>query len=471
MINPVFEKSMNLMLNQTMWIFSLSKNRVVRMKWSLAVILVLGWGINKSQAQQRWTLQQCLAHAQKNNLLLQQAQLTKDKSHLQLTTARNYFLPQINVRARTVGNWGFIIDPSTNVLADRFNFGNQAALNVNLDLFNGFANTNLIRQRNKEVEAARYSYETSLNNISLDVTFQFLQVMLASEQLRNSQQRLAYLQNQQRQVAAQVEKGLLSKRDLLNLKSQMAAEELLAVNAENGIDRSTFELMQTMGMTSGAPIQIDTLAIPDLRFSTEISQEELLSAAAANLPDLKVARARAEAARYAWRIARSNFMPSLSAIGQVATRTSNYKPEGFSEQLQNNLNQQIGLYLNIPIFNKFANRNVMDMAKLDVISSQVSFQQIDVDLKRKVVSAYLNYRAAARKYQALLIQYEALVEEHRYAERMLQLGNTNAVEYGFIRSRMVSTQSDLLQAKYDYFFKIKILDFYQGKPLTFGVDN
>jgi outer membrane protein len=421
----------------------------------------------ESSAQKKWTLQECLDFAKLNNLAAQQSQVTKDKALVQLNTARSQFLPRVEFRARTIGNWGFIIDPSTNVLADRFNLGNQAALNVNLDLFNGFANHYQIKQRVKELEATRYGYESTLNNISLEVTYSYLQVLLAHEQWKNSQQRLGNLDTQQKQVTAQVQKGVLSKRDLLNLKSLIASEELLSVSAENSKERTLFELMQVMGLVNGEPIQIDTLNIPDLRFAIEVSQEDVLSAAADVLPDLKAARSKVEAARYSWRVARTNYAPSLYLGGQVATRTSNYKPESFDDQLVSNLNQQIGIYLNVPIFNRFAFRNSIGMAKLDIVSSQLSFQQIDVELKRKVISAYLSYKAAARKYQALVIQFEALIEENRYAERMLQLGSMNAIEYSLIRSRMVSTQSDLLQAKYDYFFRNKILDFYQGKPLSF----
>jgi outer membrane protein len=423
----------------------------------------------EASGQKRWTLPECLAFAQKNNLQAQQSRLLRDKSLLQLGSARNLFLPEIDMRLKTTGNLGFIVDPTNNnVYRNKgVNLGNQASLNANLDLFTGFARTNGIKLRTQELAADNYAYEAILNYISLQVTFAYLQVLLSQEQRQNTQQRLGQLENQQKLVAAQVQQGVLNKRDLLNIQSQMAAEALLVVYAENAINQTIFDLMLAMGLQENELIRVDSLNLSHIQLMPALKLDEVMTASSTALPDMKAALAKVEAANYSLQISRASFLPTLSLTAQAGTRTSNFKNDTFDEQLTKNMNQQLGLVLYVPIFNRFSFRNTTEMAKLDLVSSKIAYQQADTELKRKVRSAFLDYQAAFKKYQALQKQYEAVSEEFRYVEKMLKLGGINAVEYGVTRTQFVTAQSDLLQAKYDCFFKWKMLDFYQGKPLEF----
>ncbi|UOQ68586.1 TolC family protein [Hymenobacter volaticus] len=407
----------------------------------------------------------CLAFAQTNNLQVQQAGLLQDKSIVQLNTANKSFLPTVNARMRTTGNWGFLIDPSTNELSDQFNFGNQAALNMNWNLFNGFATSHQIKLRTQQVAAATYDYQVSSNSTSLNIIYAFLQVLLGQEQLKNSKQRAAYLVEQQRKVKNQVDKGVLSKRDWLNLQSQVAAEELQTVYAENGVDKAILNLKQVVGLPLAEDLTVQTGKISDDWLPTELISAEVVTAAATALPDLKAAQARVEATQHAWQLERASYKPTFALTAQLATRTSNYKTEVFTNQVLDNLNRRVGLSLYVPIANGFLLRNTDQLAKLNAESAKLNYQQVERDLSGKVMSALLDYKAAAKKYRVLQLQYSLLSEEHRYAAKMLELGGLNAMEYSVTRSRLVTAQSELIQAKYDCFFKQKTLDFYQGKPL------
>ncbi|MGY2133698.1 TolC family protein [Hymenobacter sp. HD11105] len=428
--------------------------------------MCLLWG-HTASAQKVWTLDECLSFAQTHNLQVQQASLLQDKSLVQLDAAKNSFLPTVNARVRSNGNWGFLIDPSTNELSDQFNFGNQAAINFNLNLFDGFATASQVKLRRQQVAAAGYVHQISTNTISLEVIYSFLQVVLGQEQLANSKLRAAYLAEQQRKVKAQVEKGVLNKRDLLNLQSQVAAEDLLTVYAENSVEQALFSLKQIIGLPFTEDIAVKPVEIADQWLTTELSGDEVLATAATTLPDLKAAQARIEAAHHNWQLGRAAYKPVLALTAQVATRTSNYKPQGFENQVVDNLNRRVGLSLNMPLFNRFQLQSTDQLAKLDIESAKLNYQQVDRELSGKIRSALLAYKAAAKKYQALQLQYGVVGEEHRYAAKMLELGGIDAVEYSVTRSRLITAQSELVQAKYDCFFKQQIVSFYQGKPLAF----
>lgn len=446
-----------------------------RLRTNLFVIGYPGYGVwllllllaQAVSAQKRWTFAECLAFAQTNNNQIRQAGLTQDKRAVQLRAAKNLLFPVVDARVRTAGNWGFIIDPSTNVLSDRFNLGNQAGLNASLDLFNGFATANQTKLRNQELIMATYGYQMGVNSVSIDVVYSFLQVLLAQEQVKNSQQRSVYLTKQQQKVKAQVDKGVLNRRTLLNLRSLVAAEDLLGVYATNNVEKAQFNLMQVMGLDLAGTILIDPVPIPDQWPTAIMDPDAVVAASATALPDLKAAQAGVEAAQYTWQLQRADYMPSLALTAQLATRTSNYKAERFSAQLRDNLNRQVGVSLYVPIFSRFMARTTDQLAKLDILSAKLTYQQADRELRRKVMSALIDYTSAAKKYGALQVQYEAVSEEYRYAEKMFELGGIDAIQYGLTRSQLIAAQSDLLQAKYDCFFKQKIVDFYQGKPLLF----
>ncbi|WP_159451943.1 TolC family protein [Hymenobacter roseosalivarius] len=420
-----------------------------------------------ASGQKIWTLEECLAFAQTHNLQIQQATLFQDKSRVQLHAAKNFFLPTVNARVRSAGNWGFLIDPSTNELSNQFNFGNQAALNFNLNLFDGFASSSQVKLRRQQMAAATYGHQTSSNAISLDIVYAFLQVLLSQEQLANSKLRAAYLVEQQRKVRMQAEKGILSKRDLLSLQSQVAAEDLLTVYAENNVEQALFTLSQVIGLPITETMAVKPVEISDQELTPDLMSEEVLTVAATVLPDLKAAQARVEAAHYAWQVGRATYKPVLALTAQLATRTSNYKTERFENQILDNLNRRVGLSLNVPLFSRFQMQSTDQLAKLDIEAARLSYQQVNQELNGKVRSAFLNYRAAAKKYQALQLQYGVIGEEHRYAAKMLELGGIDAVEYSITRSRLITAQSELVQAKYDCFFKQQMLNFYQGKPLAF----
>ena len=408
-----------------------------------------------------------MVYAQQNSFDIQQAVLNKSKAVVQVKNVKNIFLPTLDARVRTAGNWGFLIDPSTNELSNQFNFGNQGSLNFNLDLVDGFATSNLVKLRKQEAATANYGYQVSSNNVLLGVTYAFLQVLLAQEQLLNSRQRAAFLDKQARKVKAQVERGALSGRDLLNIQSQIASEDLLTVYAENDVEKSLFNLKQVIGLPIQENLGIETIEIADVLPAADLTIDEVLNTSLAVLPDLQVAQTKIDATRYLWQIERASYKPTVSLIAQVATRTSNYKAEAISSQVRDNLNRQIGVALYVPIFNRFQLRTIDHLAKLDLQAAKLAYKQVDRDLRAKVVGAFLDYRAAAKKYRALQFQHKVIAEEYRYAEKMLELGGIDAVEYSLTRGRLVNAQSEVVQAKYDCYFKRKIIDFFQGKPLYF----
>jgi outer membrane protein len=444
------------------------KSPAIRMGWAAArklVLLLALWLLGAAEvgAQQRWSLADCLSFSRKNNLAIRQQDYERGKYQLRAQAARKKFLPVVDTRWRSASNWGFLIDPSTNILDRRFNFGNQFSLNANWDLLNGSASGHQSRMYSQQFKAAEYGYESAIRTAALEITYLYLQVLLSQEQVLDAGQRVEQLRSQQNLVSRQVARGLLSKRDLLHLQSLLAAEGLTGVLATNNLEKATFTLMQTIGLQQDSLIRVDPVPVTDSLLAAGLAPEGL--PAAENFPELKAAQARVEAAQAAVLVVRNGKLPVLTLSSQLGSRTSSAQDGEFNTQLKENFNQQVGLNFTIPIFNNQVVQTNIDIAKLELESAKVTYRQIQEELRQRIFSASLEYKAAYRRYVAARSGVEALKEEFRFADKQLSLGLINAIALGEVRSRFNAAQSELLQSRYDCLFKLKILHHYQGAPL------
>jgi outer membrane protein len=436
----------------------------VAAKGALTLLVLLVMGL-PAMAQQAWSLADCLAFSRKNNLAIQQQHFERGKNQLRLNASKRKFLPVVDSRWRSASNWGFLIDPSTNGLEHKFNFGNQFSLNANWDLFNGSASSHQTKVYSQELKAAEYSYESAVNTAALEVIYLYLQVLLSAEQHQGARQRVQQLKNQQDQVSRQVAKGVLNKRDLLNMESLLAAEDLNGVLAANNLEKARFTLMQTIGLRQDSLIQVAPMAVSDSLLAAGYRSMALPAVAEERFPEVKAAQSRVEAAQAGVLVVRNSKLPVLSLSSQLASRTSSAQEVEFNRQVQENLNKQIGLNFTIPIFNNHVTQANIDIAQLELESARVTYRQIREEVRQKILSATLDYKAAYRRFGAAQVGLQALKEEFRFAEKQLQLGLINAIAFGEVRSRFFAAQSQLLQDRYDCFFKWKILQYYQGQPL------
>lgn len=427
------------------------------------VLILLLVPVLQVAAQQTWTLSDCLAYSRKNNLAVHQQEYERGKYQVQLNASRKKYLPVVDSRWRSASNWGFLIDPTTNILDRRFNLGNQFSLNANWDLWNGSASGHQTKVYAQQVKAAGYDYESTVNAAELDVIYQYLQVLLSARQAEDASQRVLQVKKQHHQVSRQVAKGVLNKRDLLNMASLLAAEELQVVLAANQLEKARLTLMQTMGLHQDSLIYIAPVPVSDSLLAASFAVLELQEEE--SFPEVKAAQARVEAARAGLLLERNAKLPVLSLSTQFGSRTSSARQAEFNRQLKENFNQQVGLNLAVPIFNKNVFQTNIELAKLELESAKVAHRQIQQELRQRILSATLDYKAAYRKLGAAQSGLQALQEEFRFAERQFQLGLIHAIEYGEVRSRFFAAQSQLLQTRYDCLFKLKILRFYQGQRL------
>ncbi len=457
----------------------------------------------------KWNLQECIDQAWEKNLTLQQSKLTVQDREVNLKQSKADLLPTLNAGGNYGFNWGRGIDPTTNLFINqRVAFTGYSA-STGVTLFSGFQKQNTIKQGILDLNASKKDLDDARNDIALNVASLYLNVIFNKELLSNNRTQLASTQQQLERTKALVEAGSLPYSNLLNLQSQLATNEVNVVNAENNLNISLLNLKQALLIPASEPFDI---VIPDLEVDPQaiaaINVEEIYKTSLAIQPDIKSADLNVESAAKGEAIAKGGLYPTVSIRGSLGSNYSDavdrerdivdgtvdqIVPIGFventnevvlsevtrpnvigvdegysvSEQFSDNFNQQLSLQLSIPIFNGLTTRSNIQRSKIQKQRAEIDARQTRQTLRQVIEQAYYDAFAASKNYDASLKQVEALEESFRIASQQYNLGVINFVDYQIAENDLYQAKSDLVRNKYDFIFKTKILDFYQGKSLTF----
>ena len=434
-------------------------------------------------AQQSWSLKYCLKHAVEHNLTIKQAVLNTTLSKNALTQSKLGVLPSFNTNSSYSFNFGRNVDPYTNnFTVDRVR-NNNFGVSSSVTLFAGFQNVNNIRKSNYDYLASRYDAEKIANDISINIITAFLQLMYNKELVAVNEDKLALSKLQVNRISEMVNVGRLPKGNLLDTESQMAQEELQLINVKNQLDIAFLNMKQLLDLDASYSFDITAPEVKITESFITRNTDELYQTAIGNLPDVKSANAKVQSAERSLAIAKGGRGPRLSLSGSMGTGYSDarqkitgvdslslapiYADYNFEEQLEDNVSQSVSFSLSIPIFNGWQANSSIVRAKIGVLQSQYNLQQAENQLRKQIEQANADALAAHKKYLASQKSVQALSESFRYTEEKYNVELVSTYEYNDAKNRLFQAEADLLQAKYDYIFKTKILDFYTGNKLTF----
>jgi len=459
--------------------------------------------ISQLIAQKQWTLKECIDYAMEHNIQLKQQQLNLSLSEGNLMQSKMALLPNINGSANQVYNYGKTIDMFTNTFATEKVQSNNFYISSGITLFDGFKLLNTIRQNQYETMASSYNLAKYQNDMSLSIATAYLQILYNMELLDIAKNQLEISKQQVERTKKLVDAGVLTKGSLLTIQSQEASDELMLINAQNQLDLSYLTLIQLIDLDSPKDFAI---VKPNFEIAPDISllQEpmQIYEKSLSILPEIKSAELKVKSAYTNLSIARGNLSPNLSLRGSIGTGYSgastrytglsdagvqtigytnepipipvvapllvaNYEKIPFNDQINDNVNKSIGLYLSIPIFNNFQVKNSIAASKINLKNAEYTLELTKNNLNKTIYQAYADAKAALKKYYATIKTVEAMEESFKYTKQRFDVGLVNSLDYNDASNKLYKAKSDLLQAKYDYIFRIKILDFYQGIPLTF----
>lgn len=434
---------------------------------TFVTIAVLSAG--SAMAQKQWNLKQCIEYAIEHNLAIKQQEAAKDESAVDLNTAKWSRLPDLNGSASHSFNFGRSLQMDNTY--QQLNTQNTGLnLSTSIPLFTGMQIPNQIALSKLNLKAAVEDLNKAKEDISIQVTSAYLQVLFNEELAKVAHEQVALSEEMLKQKTAFFKVGKASEAELYEAKSRAAQDQLSAVQADNEYRLALLDLSQLLELPTPEGFGIVSPSIDeDKDFSILTSPADIYSEALLIKPSIKAAQYRVEGAQKSIRIAQSGYYPQLSLGAGIATsyyNVSGRENGNFGSQLRDNFSQYIGLSLNIPIFNRFSTRNQVRKARIQQTTLNWQLEDAKKALYKEIQQAYYNAVNAESKFESSRTADEAAKASFNLMKEKYANGKATSTEFNEARTNWLKAVSDRIQAKYDYLFRTKILDFYKGVPLT-----
>lgn len=456
---------------------------------------------NVAKKHSSWNLQQCIDYAQKNNIRIKQQQLNADVSKAAWLQSQAAVFPSLNGNASYVYNFGQTIDPFTNTFATNQVLSQNFSLSTNVTLFSGLQKYNTIQKNKFDYMAGKHDVEKAMNDVTLNIAAAYLQILFADESAESARNQVTQAKKQAERTQKLVDAGSFPRGNLLEMEAQVAAEELALTNAENQVTLAYLNLQQLLDLDISQEFKIEK---PDLNMPVDNflagTPEQAYKTAVSTLPEIKSAEFRLKSSEKELEIARGGIYPRLSAGASYGSgysgarkRVTSATPNGFdttgaitsagdliltpafnytqeitpfSNQINDNQNKTVGFFLTVPIFNGLQNKTSISIAKIQAQNTRLNLELQKNNVEKTIQQSYADAVAALKKYHAAQKTTEAMVLSFKYTEQKYDVNLINATDYADSKNKLIKAKSDLIQAKYDFVFKVKILDFYQGKEIS-----
>lgn len=424
-------------------------------------------------SQNPWNLKQCIEYALENNIQVKQQELNVKMNENQVTRAKYNAFPNLNASANHNYSFGRAIDYGSNTVSQDLE-ATSFSINSSVSLFNGFQITNTKKQEQLNLSAALSDVEKLKNNIALNIAAAYLQILFNKEMLETAEGQKELTMLQVERTRQLVNAGSLPERNLLEIEAQLASDEMQIVNAQNQLDLSYLTLTQLLELKSPEGFSILKPDLSDFKETIPAdSPVNVFEQAQQILPQIKGASLRVQSAQQGVEIAEGGQYPRLSLSTSYSSGARRYlkgnpltADDPFMEQIRDNTSATVGLSLSIPIFNGWQVKTSISNAKVNLENAQLNLELEKNLLYKDIQQAYADAVAAQKKYDATGKNVDALQEAFRSAEQQFTLGLVNSVEYTTSKTRLNQAQADMISAKYEFIFKSKILDFYQGQALN-----
>ena len=474
-------------------------------KKSLLIIIALGFVAQSIFGQEVWSLERCVRYAQDNSRMVKQSQVQIKSAQLNNKQYQMQVYPSVSAGSNLGLNFGRSVNPSTYSFQTSTSSYNSWSLNASVPIYQGGLIRQQIHQTDAELQATRADLEQTQNSLALQVAQAYLQILLNEEQLANSKRRAEQDVAQADKVDKQIRAGALAQNARLDMKAQMARSEQQVVIADNNVELSYLNLKTLLELPVDQTIKVEK---PNVALPTDVGNDanvfkSVYTQALGYQPYIKAAEWRIKSAEFGLKAAEAQLKPSLYAQGSLSTNYSNsirdfskdvysfsdaifpLKIDGkqvnasttqpqlvsqapttaYLNQLGNNFGQGVGLSLQIPIFSGLSRQINVQRQQLNIENQTIALEKSKLQLRGDVATAITNAKAARKQFDVAQKTYDAYKAAFEAIDKRFAIGNANSFELTQAKINVDTAERDVTVAKYDFIFKLKIIDFYQGKKL------
>lgn len=454
-------------------------------------------------AQDKWNIVRCVDHALKNNISVRRTDLQSRFSELTYTQSKAAQLPSLNFGGSAGYRFGRSENPTTGVLEDNNFFNTGMQLQSQVNLFNWFSQKNTIEANRLTWEADKEQTKKVENDIALNVAVAYLQILLAKEQVNLAKVQVDLTSSQLENTRKRVDAGVLPELNAAELEAQLARDSSSLVTAEASVQQFILQMKALLSLDAATPFDVVTPPVDNIPIEplAELQPDAVYALAISTLPQQKVNNLLIESAKKSAAAARAGMYPTISAFGSLSTNYVNIKfPEyqpgplestgaivnvngtnydvvapsfiiagertiPLGTQFRNNFGQSIGIGINVPILNGRSARTAWERSKLMLKQMELQKQEGDLQLKQDIYQAYTDAVAALQKYNADTKTVQTAEKAFEYASKRYDLNLLSTYDLINSQGNVQSARIQALYSRYDYVFKMKLLEFYKGQGL------
>lgn len=476
------------------------------MRVTFSALCVLVFFTIKTYAQEpsgaTLTLRQSIETGIANNLTVRQRDLDMQRANVGYRQAKGNRLPLLTGDILHGMNQGRSINPSNNeYINQQINVSNYS-LNADVTVFNGFRLLNAMKQNALAYDASKMELQQAEYELTLNIILAYLQILNNEDQLALARNQAVLSRKQLERLEVLDKQGAIAPALLYDLRGQLANDELAIVNGQNVLNAARLSLAQLMNVPYDPNLKVERLNADQFSMGYQGDVETVYQAAIKDLAMVKAVELRKQSAEKGVKSARGALTPSLYFTGNLntnyfstgtreirsgtftndptssfvtvngdkvtvfqTTETTFNEKIGYFDQIRNNYGTFVGVGLRIPILNSFRARNQLSLAKIDLKSAEYNKKATYIQLRQSIEQAYFNMKAAEERYRVLTEQVEAFSQSFRAAEVRFNAGLGTSVDYLIAKNNLDRANINLVNARYDYVLRTKILDYFQSKPL------
>ncbi len=453
-----------------------------------------------SNAQDTITLQKSINLALSNNIVIKNARLGVTFDEYELTQSKNNKLPNLFSNNQTYTYYGRSIDPATNLYANANIIGTNETILSQWIIFQGGLLKNQVTQSLLQIDADKFKSEKIKYDIVFNVIETYLQVLAYQDIVKGYRKQGDLINQTLDKLKANIELGNNKSADIVQLRAQLAYNDLNKIKAENQLELYLLTLKQLTEISSEKEIAVTPPDMSNYGNDNKLyTIDNVYTAAEVSNPDINVAEADKKLAYQAINLAKSKYYPSVVLFGGINTNYSSdiqqlisnnvsFQPVGylagnpsqtvlaavsqpiygkyaFGAQIKDHLNEAIGVTIQIPIFNRNIAKNSVQKAQVNYEIASNNTLLAKENVKKAITQALSDFKAADKKYAAAQLAYQSSKDVYANVQERYNLGLVGMVDYNTALANIDKAQYELIQAKYEKMFKSKLIDFYSGKGI------
>ncbi len=427
----------------------------------LGFIICFTAGVIQAQepapAVHRFTLEQCLDYALGNNYNRLSMKLTEEAKEDSYDQSKKERLPNLNA---SLGET--LSSSKSNSSSWNGNYGVSAGVT----LYQGGNISNTIEQNKLVMEQSKHQTSQYENELTVQVLQSFLSVLGNEELLKFQHAVLTASEEQLKQGKEQLRVKKILESDYLMLEAQYASDQNNIVDTEISRDNSLLTLKSLLSMDPEENLQIiypDTTALQSMALLPQ--RDYAMEQAMTTMPDLKISQYNVDIAQVGIKLSKSGYLPTISLNGSVGTG-HNYDYSAFGTQLSNNLNEQIGLSISIPIFDKGRTKSKVTQSKIALQQAEYDQKQTELNVRQTLMQEYQDVVSALSKFKASDVKQNAYLKTFEVYRHQFNAGAITAVDLLQQQNNYISALNEYIQSKYGFMLKRKILDVYMGEKIS-----